>query len=93
MPDESVSWKTPRTEIDSSLFTVRAAATPTAMGRAAQHSRVRASPVEVRKVATIRQRGRALIRNATSMPLRANPYPALDLGFHARGRVGQLIFD
>ena len=91
MPDESVSWKTPRTEIDSGLFTVRAAAQPTAMDCAAQQSGVRASPVEVRKVATIRQRGRAFIRNATSMPLRATRYLALDLGFHARGRVGRLM--
>ena len=48
MADKPVSWKTPRIESDSGLFTVRAATKPTAMGQAAQQSGVRASSVEVR---------------------------------------------
>ena len=43
-----VSWKTPRIETDSGLFTVRAATKPTEMGQAARQSGVRASSVEVR---------------------------------------------
>ena len=41
-------WKTPRIEIDSGLFTVRAATRPGQMGRAARQSGVRASRVEIR---------------------------------------------
>ena len=41
-------WKTPRIELDSGLFTVRAATRPRQMGRAARQSGVRASPVEIR---------------------------------------------
>jgi hypothetical protein len=41
-------WKTPRIELDSGLFTVRAATRPKGMGRAARQSGVRASPVQVR---------------------------------------------
>ena len=41
-------WKTPRIVVDSGLFTVRAAKRSTHMGRAAQQSGVRASPVQVR---------------------------------------------
>src|SRR3990167_1389480 len=44
----AVGWKTPRIELDSGLFTVRAAIRSTPMDRAAQQSGVQASPVEVR---------------------------------------------
>ena len=39
----------------------------------------------------VRHWGRAFIRIATSMPRRANLYPAPSQGFHARGRVGSLM--
>ena len=40
----------------------------------------------------VRQRGRAFIRIATSMPLRATRYRAPPHGFHARGRVLVLMY-
>lgn len=43
-----MNCKTPRTEIGSGLFTVRAATRPTAMDAAALQSGVRVSSVEVR---------------------------------------------
>jgi hypothetical protein len=39
----------------------------------------------------VRHRGRAFIRIATFSHLRATSYGAIKLGFHARGRVGQLM--
>lgn len=39
----------------------------------------------------VRQRGRAFIRTATSVPLRATSHGAPPQGFHARGRVGRLM--
>ena len=39
----------------------------------------------------VRHRGRAFIRIATSMPLRATSHGALTQGFHARGRVGRIM--
>ena len=84
--NSAAGWKTPRIEIDSGLFTVRAATQTIHMVSTAQQSGVRASPVQGPV-----GRGQASIRNATSTALRAASHLAPAQGFHARGRCFEIM--
>ena len=85
--NSAAGWKTPRIEIDSGLFTVRAATQTIHRAGVAQQSGVRASPVQ----GPVRRRGLASIRNATSTALRAASHLAPAKGFHARGRCLEIM--
>ena len=85
--NSAAGWKTPRIEIESGLFTVRAATQTIHMISTAQQSGVRASPVQ----GQVRRRGLASIRNATSTALRAASHLATAEGFHARGRCFEIM--
>ena len=84
--NSAAGWKTPRIEIDSGLFTVRAATQTIHRAGVAQQSGLRASPVQGPV-----GRGRAFIRNATSTALRAASHFAPAQGFHARGRCLEIM--
>ena len=88
----AAGWKTPRIAIvDSGRFTVRAATQTTHMACIVQQSGVRASQVQVRKMAIIRLRRRAFNRNATSTAPCATSNIAPAQGFHARGRSLEIM--
>ena len=84
--NSAAGWKTPRIEIDSDLFTVRAATQTIHRAGVAQQSGVRAGPVQGPV-----GRGRASIRNATSTALRAASHLAPAQGFHARGQCLEIM--
>ena len=52
--NSATGWKTPRIEIDSGPFSIRAPTQTTDVACVVQQAGVRASPVQVRKVAIIR---------------------------------------
>ena len=85
--NSAAGWKTPRIEIESGHFTVRAATQTIHRVSTAQQSGVRASPVQ----GPVRRRGLAPIRNATSTALRAASHLAPAEGFHVRGRCLEIM--